>query len=290
MATLTIVIPVARSIDFLNDQVNALRPQLAGFKNRYLNLACNDSSLIKSIEMLDLVHTLSQAGVNVKLLDATEKKGAPYARNVGWQNSNTELVLFCDDDDVAHPNWVEEMEKALSGFDMVGGRLEFFDLNSAHLSKIYRYSQERLPVKFHHLPFSPTCNLGVKKQVLLQSGGFNEDLKNGEDIDFCWRAQYDGFNLGFAQAATVSYRLRPSNRLVYKQFKIYGVSDGPLMTIHKRRGASRKVTATIYEIASLVYSLVFAFSSQTNQYKAAQRLGAFVGRLKATLICRVWVL
>jgi glucosyl-dolichyl phosphate glucuronosyltransferase len=61
---------------------------------------------------------------NFKLIHLDEEAGLSSSRNLGVSLASGDYVAFIDDDAVASPNWLEEIEKAiLDGADVLGGPL-----------------------------------------------------------------------------------------------------------------------------------------------------------------------
>lgn len=288
--TVAVVIPLARSLLSLKGQVDALLPQLLERPNRTLVLAVNDSGLLNAKPIKDYVAGLTHLGATVHLVNATQKKGAASARNVGWRSVSSDYYLFCDDDDIVSRTWIEEMTAFLGTYDLVGGRLDFALLNSPELAKAFSKPTVTEPKKFDHLPFSPTCNLGASKSVLQATNGFDEELINGEDIDFCWRAQYLKFNFALVDGATVHYRLRSDFKSTLKQYFIYGRSDGQIMRKHRDFGARRLFKRTLKDLFALTLSLCLAPFVLSKRFGLAQKLGTWVGHIVGMVEFRVWLL
>lgn len=287
---LAVVIPVYRSLNFVKPQVDSLIGQLAGHQDRELILACNNPARFLDDDFLSYVLALRSSGVEVSVVDATERAGVSFARNVGWHSTEADFVLFCDDDDVVSENWIREMYAKLQLFDMVGGRLDYNLLNEARLASLFRNQRSEFPTKFSHLPFMTGCNVGVRRKVLLDTNGFDEEMTAPQDIDFSWRAQYLGFTLGYSESAVVHYRLRPTAKLLFQQAFFYGRSDSLLLKKHAVMGAKRKLSESLVDFVSTIVSIVMSPFSATRRSKAAIRTGSFLGRFVATIGDRVWVL
>lgn len=224
----------------------------------------------------------------LRVIDASARRGPSYARNVGWRAASGELVLFCDADDEVYPDWVSEMHKSLRVYDAVGGSLHYSRINDSSLASWHSQLQEKPSSKFDHLYFVPSCNLGVRRRVLKELGGFSESLSCGEDIDFCWRAQYAGHVLGFNPAARIDYRLRPTHRALYRQYFAYGQSDALLLQLHKPFGARRSLRATLFDLSAVVKSLMLAPTSRAARLKAIARMANLIGRIWGSAQERVW--
>jgi cellulose synthase/poly-beta-1,6-N-acetylglucosamine synthase-like glycosyltransferase len=116
----------------------------------------------------------------------------PYAaRNVGWRASEADVVLFLDVRSRPRPDWVLRLGEALeepgvalvtsdvrvrggsSLAERVGERHGFFQRERYEREDVFR-------------PYAPTCNLGVRRNALVDVDGFKE-LRSTADMDLCWR-------------------------------------------------------------------------------------------------------
>ncbi|MEM9163322.1 MAG: glycosyltransferase family A protein, partial [Cyanobacteria bacterium P01_F01_bin.4] len=61
---------------------------------------------------------------HLRIVDASERKGAAYARNYGAQMALGASLAFCDADDEVAPGWVAAMGQGLERFDLVAGCCE----------------------------------------------------------------------------------------------------------------------------------------------------------------------
>ena len=141
------------------------------------------------------------------LIDASKKRGAAYARNIGAKAASGDIFLFCDADDVVGDGWVDAMAGALAAHDFVAGRLDMQALNGFpedrgkhQFSGLQTYDY---PPFFHH---AGGGNLGVKRSVHEHIGGFDESWLRLMDTDYCWRIQLAGVKLYFEPSAVVYVR------------------------------------------------------------------------------------
>lgn len=59
-------------------------------------------------------------GHNIKVIEQ-KRKGVVEARNLGWRNSDADIICFIDDDIVTHPNWLREVISSFSESENIGG-------------------------------------------------------------------------------------------------------------------------------------------------------------------------
>ncbi len=48
----------------------------------------------------------------LRVVDASDRRGTSHARNVGAHAARGDLLLYCDGDDVVAPGWIEAMVEA----------------------------------------------------------------------------------------------------------------------------------------------------------------------------------
>lgn len=280
---ISVVIPFGTGLDLLREQI------LSIFAQDYegaidLIISCN----MEAIDIRSLKLPSVPARINVVAVDATQVQGPSHARNVGWKRTISEFVLFCDADDRVDCRWVSAMACALTKTSIVGGRLSYEALNDAEHASWNFQTRDSLPRKFRHLEFAPSSNLGVHRKVLDQLSGFDEDLVCGEDIDFCWRAQYAGFQIVFASEAVVQYRLRPELCSLWKQSVNYGASDAALLGRHEGFGARRPISDSLGEAAAIGLALMTSIIRPSRFKKAIVRAGMLSGRIQGSLLHRKW--
>lgn len=283
----SVIIPFAGGVELLAEQLDAIRMQ-SGCESFEVIISRNGRT--DPAQLIAESAPFTEKCTRVRIVDSRSAPGPSGARNSGAVVAEAPLLLFCDSDDVVHPAWVGELQRALRSADMAGGRLEYLGLNGPEDDLWNMQSRSALPTKFEHLAYSPSCNLGIRAEVFDAVGGFRQDLTAGEDIDFCWRAQYLGFKLGFAPDAVVSYRLRTSLSQIWRQAVAYGRSDAVLLLAHRPYGARRHVSDGLREFAS-VCKLTLAFMiRRVPARRFVSRGGNFVGRLIGSAKLRVWAL
>lgn len=172
----------------------------------------------------------------LRLIDASGRRGASYARNVGVKASTGEGILFCDADDVPAPGWAVSMEAALRVHGFVASRLEFEKLNSPAVRSARGYTQVAGLQQFRFLPFphAGSGTLGITRALHDAVAGFDETIPICEDIDYCMRVQQKGVRLEFVPDAVLHCRLRASKKGVYAQASQYAEYE---VYLYKKYGA-----------------------------------------------------
>jgi GT2 family glycosyltransferase len=132
--------------------------------------------------------------------------GPARARNAGWRAAGAEVIAFTDDDCVPEPDWAEQVLAALAdpAIGIVQGATQPDPLP-------YRW---RLPFDHSVRVEAPsamfeTCNLAVRKDLLVALDGFDESFPFafGEDADLGWRAKERGARTAWVPGARVTHDL-----------------------------------------------------------------------------------
>lgn len=159
----------------------------------------------------------------LSVLDAADRPGASYARNVGCRSADGEFLLFCDADDVVDSGWIAAMVANLWHHDTVGGRIDRTRLNDSASVAARPGTTNSLLDSFGFLPYPLTANCGMRREVWAELGGFDERYHYGsDDVAFFWRAQLAGYEVGFVPEAIVHYRLRGDLSGMVRQYYTYG--------------------------------------------------------------------
>ena len=195
---------------------------------------------------------------------AQKNSGVCAARNAGIKNSSGDFVAFIDADDTWLP---EKIEKQLAKFaedrkiGLVHCGLREFDSQTNETIRLYLDGEEGW-VADELLLFEKPVILGaggavlVSRKALEEVGGFDTNLKIGEDWDFCYRIARK-FKVGFVPEALVNYRyhgvnthlnvreMERSNRIAWN--KAFETSDKKILRLRRRAFANlHKVLAGSY--------------------------------------------
>jgi glycosyltransferase involved in cell wall biosynthesis len=215
----SVIVPARNAAATIDEQLRALLAQQTD--RRFEVLVIDDGSTDATATLVDGWAAVDE---RVRLLRAAPA-GSYAARNVGAEAARSDLLLFCDADDVVSDGWVDAMRTALDQWPLVGGPL---DLNRLNRPIVQRWrstsASDEAPVFAGFLPFTPAANLGVRRSVFTDSGGFNGRALNGDDVGFCWRAQRAAHPMGWAPDALVHYRGRPTLRAHLAQQYRFGHS------------------------------------------------------------------
>lgn len=159
------------------------------------------------------------------LVRAMEGRGPGYARNVGVASARSELIVFCDADDVVGPGWLAAMRRGLDEHRFIAGKLEGDLLNSRWVREARALDQSaglQFTPWISDLPVAGAGNMGIHRSVFNAVGGFDLGEGSLEDDDLCWRVQESGEPLVYVPDAVVQVRLRATVGAIFRQAFSYG--------------------------------------------------------------------
>jgi len=157
---------------------------------------------------------------NLRLVDASNRRGQAHALNVGARAATGESLAFCDADDEVAPGWVAAMGQALATHEFVACRFEVERLNAPWASAARRAPQSDGLQRFRRLPHflhAGSGSIGVRRALHEAIGGFDESMLACFDTDYCFRIQLAGTQLHFVSNALIHLRYRESLIALYRQ-------------------------------------------------------------------------
>lgn len=191
----SIIIPVYNAAPFLDKcVVSALNQQQTGEV-----LLIDDGSTDGSWE---ICLNWSQKNNQIRLFKNDGIKGAGGARNVGIRNANCDYVAFLDADDYYLSNRFYEDEKMYENNSQVvsiASSVITKTYNSKDVTLLNRHyknneicggSSDFSKVTISNLLYESSIKITgitIKREILAELGGFNVQLKQGEDTDFLVR-------------------------------------------------------------------------------------------------------
>jgi glycosyltransferase involved in cell wall biosynthesis len=174
----------------------------------------------------DIVRSLASRQPKLRLLDASQLPGTPYARNhAAREKAIGDYLLFTDADDVVAPGWLVAMAAALRQTGFVAARLEHVRLNPSW-TVAFRGTDQTMDLVARGSgppwPYGYGTSLGIVRELHDAVGGFDESVGPCADMDYCFRVQRDtGARLMFAGDALIHYRHRTTLGATFRQARSY---------------------------------------------------------------------
>jgi mycofactocin glycosyltransferase len=180
------------------------------------------------------------AAAGARLVVNERNRGPAHARNHASCEASGELLAFLDSDCLAEPGWLAALVPYFSWdrVGAVGGRTAGW----SHDSRLARYEEVSSALDMGpRLAFAgagpaglyaPTCNLLVRRAVFCDLGGLREELRVGEDVDFCWRLRDSGRVLVYTPEGVVHHRHRQRLGATLRRRADYGSSEPVLHALH----------------------------------------------------------
>ena len=163
--------------------------------------------------------------------------GLSYARNVGMNAAEGEIVVYTDSDCEADEDWLYFIALGLvrSGHVGMGGPNLIPDEGSwvADCVGLSPGGPTHVMVDDRTAEHVPGCNMAFYTWALKQINGFDPQYrKAGDDVDVIWRLQDLGYSIGFAPAAQVWHYRRNTVKAYLRQQRGYGEAEALLKYKH----------------------------------------------------------
>jgi mycofactocin system glycosyltransferase len=248
----------------------------------------------------------------------TVNGGPAAARNTGLAAVTTPLVAFVDADCRPEPGWLEPLLAHFADDHVAAVAPRVTSPAPRGSALLTRYEAVRSPLDLGptearvrartRVSYVPSAALVARVDVLLASNGFDEDLRNGEDVDLVWRLDENGLRVRYEPASVVHHRPRPTWRGWLAQRMSYGRSAASLSRRHPGAVAPVAVSgwsAAVWTLVGLGQPLAGVAVGVGTAGALARKLEAldhpvqesmqlagfghvFAGRLLATAVTRVW--
>jgi glycosyltransferase involved in cell wall biosynthesis len=236
-----------------------------------------------------IAHRWAEQIPRLSVVDAADRSGVSHARNVGCRATGSELLLFCDADDVVDSGWIAAMVAGLRHHPTVGGRIDRTLLNDPVSVAARPGTATSLLDSFGFLPYPLTANCGIRREVWTELGGFDERYHYGsDDVAFFWRAQLAGYEVGYVPEAVVHYRLRSNIVDMARQYYTYGMTHTMLYRDFAAAGMPRLALAELRrEWGWLVRHVPDLYRSRAQRAVWVTRLAMRTGRISGSIHNRV---
>ena len=199
---------------------------------------------------------------STRVIRHESNEGPASARNTGLAHVDTPFVAFVDSDvtscEDAFPLLVATC--AREGVGLVAPRVA----TTSEPSWIARYEERFSPLDLGTEPgrvapgtrisYVPSAVWVARTDRVRSLGGFDQNLRVGEDVDFVWRLNRSGSSARYEPRAIVRHEPRRSLRDFIRQRYLYGTSVAPLSSRHPED--LRPLKASWHSVA--IWAFLFA--------------------------------
>jgi len=221
----------------------------------------------------DSTEFLSLNFPQVKVIKNNSNLGFAVANNQGARLASGEYIAFLNNDTKVDDNWlIELLAQVYHSNEVVcaGSKVLSFDGNSLDfVGSMINFEGKGFQLDYgidiskdvhNQSVFLPFVNGGamiVKKQVFLDSGGFDEDFfAYYEDVDFGWRLWVLGYKVVFAPKSIV-YHIHHGTSKIFSEDKLRFLKErNALYSVFKNYDDENLARAFSGTLAS-IYSRIF---------------------------------
>jgi len=287
---LSVIIPCLNEEKNISTQLKALAKQT--WHHTWEIIVSDNGSIDNTISV---VKNFMKILPNLRIVDASKRKGQPFALNTGVKEAKGDSVVFCDADDEVAPGWVSAMGEALFKYDFIACRTEIKKLNPSWVLKSRKNPQENGVQMYKYPPFLPHAGggtIGIKKWLFNQVGGFDENFPMLHDTDLCWKVQMKGIKLQFVPEAVIHIKFRDSIDSIFRQACGYGEYNVKIYKKYIPHGMPRiSKKESLYNIKKFMlylYQYIRCSGSLENKAYLAWQVGWFWGRIKGSIKYKVF--
>ena len=145
--------------------------------------------------------------------------GFGHARNLGVKEAKGDVIFFIDSDCYAEPQWIERALHHFKNPEIAGvtGPTRLWNVNDGVARFIaYVGGRMNMPTKEQMVKIAPTMNLALRRQIILEVGGFDPNLVRGEDTE-------------------LTYKITKHNKIIYEPKAVVWFRGSPNLKIASRK-------------------------------------------------------
>ena len=199
-------------------------------------------------------------GLNLRYL-FEEKQGLNFARNLGVQQAQADVLVFLDDDAIPETGWLQALLSACEDpkIGCVGGKITPGFPKGTRLprwvSPIFNGyfsgfdpggNQNKELTENDYFPYG--ANISFKKEAIISAGFFNPKLDRcggnliaGGETEMCLKIRRMGWKILYTPHATVHHLISP-NRITRRYFLDHAKGEGITMALIDRSLCNNAVT------------------------------------------------
>ncbi|WP_019038429.1 glycosyltransferase family 2 protein [Psychroflexus tropicus] len=213
MTFFSVIIPLYNKVNFIKDCLESVLNQ--SYQN-FEVIVVNDGSTDGSEQIIENIKDS-----RLRLIHQNNK-GASAARNLGVEKAQYEWIALLDADDYWYPDHLEELNNTILKFpeaNVICNNYEVL-LNNTHLKQPSYSLNEPFKAQYIQDYFEAsqidalgwTSALGFTKKIFNDVGGFDEQIKSGQDTDLMIRLGLSSI-IAFNPEVTARYITQSENNL-----------------------------------------------------------------------------
>ncbi len=225
----SVVIPVHNGAATIGLQLNALLAQDVATS---WEIVIADNGSTDGTRSVVESHRITNR-VPIRIVEASQVRGANHARNRGVEEARADVIVFCDCDDEVRPGWLAAHIDALSitRSAITAGPVVIDRINSLQAQR--QSNGLVAPGIAGDVQFGWGANFGFHRSVWERCGRFDPDFLYGfDEIEFMVRAQRSGAQFVWLEDAIVDYRIPSSVWNVIRKYFRQGQMYPRITTLH----------------------------------------------------------
>lgn len=272
-----IIIPTFNGARYLPDMLQSLNSQ----DNHDFRVIISDNG--SHDDTIDIVESISGSlNYDIDIVDSSDKPGKAHALNKGIIHSaDAKKLLFLDQDDTVNSCYVSEMSSALDDHSFVAACMNANLLNSS-IDVLPRYAPRDQKIGQFLIKIAAGGSIGVTRDMVYDLGMFNEEFNySTNDVEFCVRAHYCGYELSLVKNAILNYRFRETWRDNYIQGVYYGEGNYAIAQIYPEiRGDQEDIIRLAIGAVRMLGRFILV---KKERAKSVHNMGKYVGQIKSRI-------
>ena len=169
---------------------------------------------------------------------------APAAYNYAMKIAAHQVLGFIDSDAKVEPQWLRKLVPHLSEPQVAGvsGSIETWNNENPWARSIGYELKNRYSRIGKYTSRIATMNLLLKKEMIEQAGGWDQNLPSQYDTDLGYRLSAKGYKIAYEPAAVCYHYNRPTLKAYYRQQLQYGKNTLKLYFKHGRLARGDEIT------------------------------------------------
>lgn len=187
---------------------------------------------------------------------------APAAYNYAMKIAQHPILGFVDSDAKVEPKWLRKLVPRLDEPQVAGvsGSIDTWNPDNPWAKAIGYEIKNRYSRIGKYTGRIATMNLLLKKEVIQEAGGWDENLPSQYDTDLGFRLSAKGYCIAYEPSAVCYHFNRPTLKAYYRQQLQYGKNTLKLYFKHRHLAKGDEITDTGMNIQPiLILAAITAF-------------------------------